>query len=266
MFTQDCNFIFVPVDKDFKSLIQDIENSETPFPSELDLKNVEGFLLVPAFLDTKEILFSPWMSSKDFGGMGIRGNIVFTARPENDGMIMMNWDPSKKSQNPLAVGSVEFKKTAEVPGFQQNYAIYLKTGSAFILQKLMEEREWVPERVKDISEDSIRKMGNSYPANKTISRKYWDGLDYVTQELKEMFVACSSSIGYESEGLLKGNLGMEVYEIMLEEFKNDPDYFVQLKFDQPILEKMRYHALSNLENEFLEALNSMNGVSAEKSE
>ena len=54
MFTQDCNFIFVPVDKDFKSLIQDIEISETPFPSETDLKNVAGFLMIPAFWTPKK--------------------------------------------------------------------------------------------------------------------------------------------------------------------------------------------------------------------
>lgn len=265
MFTQDCNFIFVPVDENFKSLIQDIENSETPFPSELELKGVAGFLMVPAFLDTKEILFSPWMSNKEFGSTEIKGNFVFTARPENDGMIMMNWDPTKKSKNPLAVGSVEFKKTAEVPGFQQNYAIYFKTGSAFILQKLMEEREWVPERVKDVDEDSIRKMGNCYPANKTISRKYWDGLDYTVQELKEMFAACSSTAGYETTGLLKSNLEEEVYEIMLEEFKKDPEYFVQLKFDEPIILSMKERATRDLENDFLNALEQMIGDNTEKS-
>jgi len=265
MFTQDCNFIFVPVDENFKSLIQDIENSETPFPSELDLKGVAGFLMIPAFLDTKEILFSPWMSSKVFGDSGVRGNFVFTARPENDGMIMMNWDPTKKSKNPLAVGSVEFKKTADVPGFQQNYVIYFKTGSAFILQKLMEEREWIPEKVKDVDENSIRKMGNSFPSNKTISKKYWDGLDYTVQELKEMFSSSSSTAGYETTGLLKINLEEEVYDLMLDEFKKDPDYFGQLKFDEPIILSMKGKALRDLEYDFLNMMETMLGNNTEKS-
>ena len=180
-------------------------------------------------------------------------------------MIMMNWDPTKKSGNPLAVGSVEFKKTAEVPGFQQNYAIYFKTGSAFILQKLMEEREWAPERVKDVDEDSIRKMGNSFPANKTISRKYWDGLDYTVQELKEMFAACSTTSGYETTGLLKSNLEEEVYGIMLEEFKKDPDYFIQLKFDESIILSMKNKALRDLEYDFLNVTETMHGNNTEKS-
>ena len=260
MFTQDCNFIFIPVDKDFNSMINNLETSDTAFPSEMDLKGVAGFLLIPAFLDTKEILFSPWMKNHETSE--IKGHMVITAKPENDGIIMMNWDPSKKQEAPktpgvTVVGSVQFKKTATVPGFQQNYVLYLKTGSAFIFEKLLTSNEWYSEYVSAALIDSVRKLGNAYPANKTLAYKSWDGLSGLVQFLKEAFSGCSSTIGYELSGTTKINIEHEVFELMSDSFYEDPTYFATLTFDTPIIESFKEKAQKHGQNEFFEHLSSL---------
>ena len=257
MFTQDCNFIFVPVDENFKSLIDDLSTSKTIFPSELDIKGITGFLLIPAFLDTKEILFSPWMKHNDEETPDVTGNLIITARPENDGMIMINHDPANKSNNPLAIGTVEFKKTAVVPGIQQNYGIYLKTGSALILELLMKDDGWDSQTVEEALEGSIRKIGNSFLPNKTIYKQYWDGLSYTIAKLKEFFGGCSSTIGYEIKGETKDYLENKVYNLLLQEFNKDPEYFSILKLDKNIVDYCIEKSIQNLEDSFTEALNKL---------
>ena len=258
MFTQDCNFIFVPVDKDFNSLIDNLETSDTSFPSELDLNGVAGFLLVPAFLDTKEILFSPWMKSHEFPD--IKGYFLVTARPENDGIIMMNWDPTKKQEVPKGVnviGTVEFKKTATVPGFQQNYVIYMKTGTAYIFEKLLRNHDWESEYVSQVLSTSVRKIANAYPANKTISIKLWEGLSIMSQFLKEVFAASSSTIGFEISGDTKTVLEKEVFDILSDTFYDEPTYFSTLSFDPGIIEMAKNKAQKEGQIEFFDHLSKL---------
>ena len=267
MFTQDCNFIFVPVDKDFNSLITDLSISDTPFPSQMDLNGIAGFLIVPAFLDTKEILFSQWMDVNNPDTPNISGNFLITANPNNDGKIMMNWDPTKKSANPLSIGSVQYKKTATVPGMQQNYAIFLKTGSALLLEKLLLGNEWAPQTIKEIIDsDAYRKSSNSYPRNKTIAKQYWDGIDYTIKDLKEIFAACSTTLGYKIKADVKLNMDHNVYEVLLETYKEDPEYFTTLRFDLPIIESCIEKAKNDLEIEFTNALLKLSGLNSENSE
>jgi len=258
MFTQDCNFIFVPVDKDFNSLVDNLETCSTSFPSEMDLKGVAGFLLVPAFVDTREILYSPWMKQHEVNY--IKGYFLITASPEKDGIIMMNWDPSKKQEHPKGVnvvGTVQYKKTATVPGFQQNYVVYLKTGTAFIFEKLLKSYDWEEEYVREVIANSVRKLANAYPANKTLSYKSWDGLSAISQLLKETFAASSSTIGFEISGDAKMNLEQEVFDILSDTFYDEEEYFKSLTFDPGIISMAKEKAERADQKEFAEYLSKL---------
>ena len=170
----------------------------------------------------------------------------------------------KKEKNPKSLGVVEFKKTATVPGFQQNYAIYLKTGSAFILESLMRSSEWESLLVEDECKVSVRKLSNAHPSNKTISKKYWDGLDLTIRDLKEMFGAASLTAGYEIKREILASRSKEVYELLISLFRTNPKRLSELKFDKAIVDRCIPYAESELEYEFIEAIIKGIGNAPEK--
>lgn len=248
MFTQNCNFIFVPVDKDFKSLIPDITKSNTPFPSEMNMgTNIAGFLLVPAFLDTREIMNSPWMKSHD-DTPDIKGYYSLTSDPRKDGPILMNLsDPSSVSSGAFSGIATTYKgnlsgtekKVAMVPGFQQHYGFYFKSGSAWVLEKLMLDEGWEPEKMSDVTD---RKVANGFPDNKTISKYFWEGLDGTIKSLKELFGACSSSFGFVLSGETEDKYKNKVSDLLLDLFKTNPGYFMALNIDKGISEQVMERA------------------------
>lgn len=258
MFTQNCNFLFVPVDKDFKSRIDDLSTSRTPFPSETDLNGVTGFLLIPAFVDTKEILFSPWM--KNHESPNIKGYYLITADPYKDGLIMMNWDPSKKQVHPPGVnvvGTVQYKATATVPGFQQNYAVYLLTGTAFIIEKYLKAMDWEEVYVKDTDDLIERKLSNAFPENKTIAHKSWDGLSAISEVLKKIFGVAGPKMGFKISGESKEVTESNIFELMSEEFYANQNLFKSLTFDNEVIEFLKVRAEKAGQEEFFSYLSSL---------
>lgn len=252
MFAITCNFTFIPVNEDFKSTIQNLEKSNTPFPSEHNLLGIAGFILVPSFIDTKEILYSPWMRQFEKDD-DVREFFEITANPKKDGLILMNYDPSIKSNNPFSLGSVKFKKTAEVKGFAQNYGIYLKTGSAFILESLMKNREWDKQKIGDVD---VRKISNGFPENITIAKEFWEGLDFAVLELKELFSNCGKT-GFDVYGETKEKYDKEIYSILSLEYELNPSFIQMLAFDIERIESLLEFANAEMNESFAFYLQSV---------
>lgn len=220
------SFIFVPVDKNFKSLDRDLPNSKTPLPSELLGSGCAGYLIVPATVETVHFLASPYFK-KPYPG--ISGGISFTKNPDIDGIIAMNGGDDFSTGKSTGVASI----SADVPGFSQNYAIYLKSGNAFILEKIMKKEGWEEITVKDL----YKKKANGFDSNKVMEFTFWGGVEEEGKVLKEILAASSEDMGLKIEDQsIKEKYN--VTEDLLELFKQRPGDFISLNFSKGTFERI----------------------------
>ncbi len=219
-------FIFVPVDKNFKSLDRDLPNSKTLFPSELTGLGAAGYLLVPSTVETFQFINSPYFKK---AYPTTSGGISYTKNPDKDGVIVMNGGDAYSTGKSTGVASV----TADVPGFSQNAAFYFKSGNALILEILMKREGWEEIFIKDLA----RKIGNGFESNKAIQNTFWGGIEDEGQIMKELFAASSEDIGLEitDEEVKKR---YDVTEELLDLFKNKPGDFVSLNFSKGTFERI----------------------------
>lgn len=220
-------FVFVPVDKNFKSVDTDIPNSKLLLPSQRSNSGVAGYLVVPATVETSELMKSPYMMGNKYG---ISGHIKYTKSPSKDGIIIMNGGDEFTTGSATGVASI----TAKVPGFGQNAAYYFKSGNALILEKLMKKEGWDEENVDDIKG---RKIGNGFPPNKALSYLAFGGIEESAQFIKELFAASSEDLGLEfddSEVAKK----YDSTDLLLKMFTENPSGFVELNFSEGTFEKI----------------------------
>jgi hypothetical protein len=220
-------FVFVPVDKNFKSLDTDIPNSKLSLPSQRSNSGVAGYLVVPATVETNELMKSPYMMG---GKYGVSGHIKYTKSALNDGIIVMNGGDEFTTGSATGVASV----TANVPGFGQNAAYYFKSGNALILEELMKKEGWDEETIGDIKG---RKIGNGFPSNTTLTYLAFGGIEEAAKLIKELFAASSEDIGlkFENPEVAKN---YDSTDFLLKMFSNNPAGFVELNFSEGTFEKI----------------------------
>jgi hypothetical protein len=220
-------FVFVAVDKNFKALDADIPNSKLPLPSQRSNAGVAGYLVVPATIETSELIKSPYFrSSKE----GISGGIGYTKSPAKDGIIIMNGGDDFTTGSATGVASV----TAKVPGFGQNSAFYFKSGNALILETLMKKEGWDEELISDVKG---RKIGNGFPSNKTLTYLAFSGIEESAKLIKELFAASSSDIGLKiDDPEIEKNY--DVTDFLLKMFTEKPGDFIELNFSEGTFERI----------------------------
>jgi hypothetical protein len=220
-------FVFVPVDKNFKSLDTDIPNSKLLLPSQRSNSGVAGYLVVPATVETSELVKSPYFrGSKE----GISGGIGYTKSPAKDGIIVMNGGDEFSTGASTGVASI----TAKIPGFGQNSAFYFKSGNALILETLMKKEGWDEELISDIKG---RKIGNGFPSNKTLTYLSFSGIEDSIKVIKELFAASSGDIGLKIEDS-EIEKNYDVTDFLLKMFTETPGDFVELNFSEGTFEKI----------------------------
>jgi hypothetical protein len=220
-------FVFVPVDKNFKSLDTDIPNSKLLLPSQRSNAGVAGYLIVPATVETNELMKSPYMMGPKYG---VSGNMRYTKSPANDGIIIMNGGDEFTTGAATGVASI----TAKVPGFGQNAGYYFKSGNALILEELMKKEGWDEENIDDIKG---RKIGNGFSPNKTLTYLAFGGIEEAAKLIKELFAASSEDIGlkFEDPEIAKN---YDSTELLLKMFTKNPSGFVELNFSEGTFEKI----------------------------
>lgn len=219
-------FIFVPVDKNFKSLDRDIPNSKTPLPSELLGSGAFGYVIVPATVETSQFVNSPYFR-KTYPS--VSGSISYTKSTDKDGVVTMNGGDEFSTGAKTGVASV----SAEIPGFGQNLAFYLKSGNALILEILMKKEGWEEIYIKDLK----RKIGNGFESNKAIGTTFWGGIEEEGQVLKELFAASSEDMGLEiKDDEIKQKL--DVTSELLDLFNSKPGDFISLNFSKGTFERI----------------------------
>lgn len=220
-------FVFVPVDKNFKSLEKDVANSKLLLPSQRSNAGVAGYLVVPATVETSELMKSPYFMGSNYG---ISGRVGYTRTPSKDGVIIMNAGEEFKSGSATGVASI----TADVPGFGQNAAYYFKSGNALILETLMKKEYWDEETISDIKN---RKIGNGFPSNTTLTYQAFGGIEEAAKLIKELFAASSEDIGlkFEDSEIEKK---YDTTDFLLQIFTKNPSEFVELNFSEGTFEKI----------------------------
>jgi hypothetical protein len=219
------SFIFIPLDKNYKSLDNDITNSSTPLPSNNIKNGTVGYALVPASVETDKFLSSPYFKNETYSP-GVAGHISFTKNTSQDGLIGMN---GEKGSSLTGIASI----SAEIPGFSQSAAIYLTTGNAFILETLMRREEWDEMKISDIRG---RKIGNGFPDNTIMSCNFWGGLEDAAVSFKTILGAASDSIGLNLEEDLKEKY--DLTEDLLDLFRTRPGDFMSMNFSQEIFQRI----------------------------
>ena len=220
-------FVFVPVDKNFKSLDKDIANSKLSLPSQRSNAGVAGYLIIPATVETNELMKSPYFSG---GKYGISGHVGYTKSTTKDGVIIMNAGEEFKSGSATGVSSI----TADVPGFGQNSAYYFKSGNALILETLMKKEGWDEETIGDIKG---RKIGNGFSPNTVLSYQAFGGIDEAAKLIKELFTASSNDIGLKfDEPEVEKNY--DTTDFLLRIFSKSPSEFIELNFSEGTFEKI----------------------------
>lgn len=220
-------FVFVPVDKNFKSVDTDIPNSKLLLPSQRSNSGVAGYLVVPATVETNELMKSPYMMGSRYG---IIGNMRYTKSAAHDGIIIMNGGDEFTTGSATGVASV----TAKVPGFGQNAGYYFKSGNALILEELMKKEGWDEETVDDIKN---RKIGNGFPSNKALTYLAFSGIEEAAQLIKELFAASSEDIGlkFEDPEVAKK---YDSTDLLLKMFTENPSGFMELNFSEGTFERI----------------------------
>ena len=220
-------FVFVPVDKNFKSLDKSIANSDLSLPSQRSNAGVAGYLVVPATVETNELMQSPYFLG---GNYGISGRIGYTKSTSKDGVIIMNAGDEFKSGSATGVASI----TADVPGFGQNSAYYFKSGNALILETLMKKEYWDEETIADIKS---RKIGNGFPSNTVLTYQAYGGIEEAAKLIKELFAASSGDIGLKFEDP-EVEKKYDTTDFLLQIFAKSPSEFVELNFSEGTFEKI----------------------------
>lgn len=221
-------FVFVPVDKNFKSLDKDIANSKLSLPSQRSNAGVAGYLVVPATVETNELLKSPYFLGDN--NSGVLGRIGYTKTTSRDGIIVMNAGEEFKSGSATGVASI----TAEVPGFGQNSAYYFKSGNALVLENLMRKEYWDEETIADIKG---RKIGNGFPPNTALTYQAFGGIEEAAKLIKELFAASSGDIGLKFEDT-EAEKKYDTTDFLLQIFSKNPSEFVELNFSEGTFEKI----------------------------
>lgn len=219
-------FVFVPVDKNFKSVDTDIPNSKLLLPSQRSNSGVAGYLVIPATVETNELMKSPYMMGPKYG---VSGHMKYTKSPANDGIIIMNGGDEFTTGASTGIASI----TAKVPGFGQNAAYYFKSGNALILEELMKKEGWEEENISDIK----RKIGNGFPSNKALSYLAFGGIEEAAKLIKELFAASSEDIGlkFEDPEVAKN---YDSTDFLLKMFSENPSGFIELNFSEGTFEKI----------------------------
>jgi hypothetical protein len=235
-------FIFVPVDSNFKSLIPNLSTSKTPLPSEGIPHGARGYLIVPVTVETSMIMPSRYLAI-DYPG--IKGQIKFTKDPSDDGMIGMN-----SAEDDVMIGTSRrstgiSQTSAEVPGFSSNLAFYLNTGSAYVLEMLMQKNGWDKENVSDLVG---KKIANGFPDNICMNSMFWT-LDDAMAGIKGMLGIASSSMGIDIDyDGLDDSLNCEYVTDLLDFFKKSPGQFMSMNFPKSLFDRVSAMAKEEAEN------------------
>lgn len=231
-------FIFVPVDKNFKSVDKNLTNSNTPFPSELlGSGGIAGYLLVPCTTESVQFITGPFFKRES---EGVKGFIPYSKTPDQDGYTSMNSAaiaPDLVSGAKSGIASV----FSEVPGFNQTAAFYFKSGNALILEILMKKQGWDTVEVKDIK----KKIGNGFESNKALQFSFYGGMDIQIDLIKKLFAASSDDIGLTIvDKNLKSEEKYDATEELLDLFNQKPGDFITLNFSPGTFDR-----ISNLAKE-----------------
>ena len=217
--------LFIPVDKNFKCVDSNLTTSKTPLPSERDNTGVAGYLLVPATVESAQAIFGPYFKQPS---KSTSVEVGYTKKPENDGYIVMNGGAASAARTGVASVS------ADVPGFGQQAAIYLKSGNAYIAETLMKKSDWEPGEIGDIKG---KKMSNGFPSNRYLGCEYFGGMDDAIAGLREILAASSEDIGikFETPELAKQ---YDVTEDLLDLFIKAPGDFMTFNFSDETFNKI----------------------------
>lgn len=217
--------IFIPVDKKFKCVDSNLTTSKTPFPSERSNAGVAGYLLVPAIVEAAQTIFGPYFKQPS---KSTSVEVEYTKKTDNDGYIVMNGGIGAGSKTGVASIS------AEVPGFGQQAAIYLKSGNAYVAEMLMKKSGWDPEEIGNIKG---KKMSNGFPSNKCLGCEYFGGMDDAIIGFREILAASSKDLGikFENPELAKQ---YDVTEELLDLFIKAPGDFMTLNFSDDVFNKI----------------------------
>ena len=217
--------LFIPVDKKFKCVDTNLTSSKTPLPSERNNAGVAGYLLVPATVEAAQAIFGPFFKQKT---KSTSVEIQYTKKPDQDGYMAMNAGDSSGSKTGVASVS------AEVPGFGQQAAIYLKTGNAYIAEILMKKSDWEPAEIGNLKG---KKMSNGFPSNGYLGCEYFGGMDDAISGFREILAASSDDLGvkFEDKGLANQ---YDVTEELLDLFIKAPGDFMTLNFSEETFNKI----------------------------
>ncbi len=228
-------FIFVPVDKNFKSVDKNLSTSDTKFPSELlGTGGVAGYVLVPCTVETSQFINSPHFKSET---PEVKGGISYSRSANQDGYTVMN------SPADMVSGSLTGKASifSEIPGFGQNVAFYFKSGNALILEILMKKQGWDEEVVKNIR----KKIANGFETNKALQFSFYGGMDFQIETIKKLFAASSEDIGLKFANPKEmQEPEFDVTQELLDLFNQKPGDFVALNFSEGV-----FDMISNLAKE-----------------
>jgi len=231
------SFIFVPVDRNFKSIDKNLSISDTKFPSELlGTGGIAGYVLVPCTVET-----SQFIDGRDFRAGSIpediKGSISYTKNTDQDGFTVIN-SPEKSSSGMLTGKASIF---SEIPGFGQNLCIYFKSGNALILEMLMKKQGWDEVVVKNIK----KKIGNGFDTNKALQFSFFGGMNFQLETIKKLFAASSEDIGLKFVNPKEmQEPEFDVTQELLDLFNQKPGDFVALNFSEGVFDK-----ISNLAKE-----------------
>lgn len=221
-------FLFIPVDKNFKCLYSDLQSSNTPLPSERSNAGTAGYVIIPVTVECAQVLSSPYFKQPS---KRTSVSVGYSKDTNKDGFIVMNG--GKADIN--AVGSTGFSPiTAEIPGFGQQAALYLKSGGAYIAELLMKKMGWEKEEVVNLKG---KKISNGFGPNQYLAGHYYGGMDDAITELREILAASSSDLGitFVDEKISKE---YDVTEELLDLFTKNPGEFMTLNFSQEIFDRI----------------------------
>ena len=234
-------FIFVPLDKKFKSIDKDLTLSKTLFPSERSNAGVAGYLLVPATAETSNFVRS--QISQNI--RTVTGEINITKSPDDDGILTFNSDVQF---NPADYRSTGMKRvSAEIPGYLQQAGIYLKSGNALIFEMLVKKHAFYEEI---FFEDIEERVASGFKGNKVLMLNYADMQDCVS-EVKELLSIASDDIGIKVTDRRTYLKYRDISSDLLDLFKNDLSKFMELNFPQKVVEEMTDFAKESDQSEEL---------------
>lgn len=228
-------FIFVPVDKNFKSVDKNLSTSNTRFPSELlGTGGISGYVLVPCTVETSQFISSPWFKNEI---PEVKGGISYTKSTAQDGYTVMN-SPADSAGGILTGKASVF---SEIPGFGQNSAFYFKSGNALILEILMKKQGWDEVEVRNIR----KKIGNGFETNKALQFSFYGGMDSEAETIKKLFAASSEDIGLKfADPKEMQEPEFDATQELLDLFNQKPADFIALNFSEGVFDR-----ISNLAKE-----------------